>query len=237
MESTCAGHQQQMNAPVRRVLVLCAAGCVTLFVAMPGRADVPAGYQGKPFDPAVAGGVGKIPATVKAGPYPIPGRIDFINYDLGGVNVGYFAADHITNNGSESIKLALGYRTDAPTATKISLAAVRSARRAARVGAALRQAATRAVPVPPQARVRATAAALSQRRRKARASLSSWRSPARCSRVRAGARGGLAFKRASAPAPNLEAEFRGWTRCAFLCYKRGSRFSGRDQSAERRFAT
>jgi len=97
--------------------VLLTAGCLTLFVATPGRADVPAGYEGKPFDPAAAGGVGKIPATVKAGPYPIPGRIDFINYDLGGLNVGYFTTDHITNNGSESIKLALGYRNDAPTAT------------------------------------------------------------------------------------------------------------------------
>jgi hypothetical protein len=61
--------------------------------------------------------VGKIPPTVKAGPYPIPGRLDFINYDLGGDGVGYHAGDHITNNGSESVKLALGYRTDAPTAT------------------------------------------------------------------------------------------------------------------------
>ena len=90
-------------------VLLCAAGAA--------RADVPATYKGKPFDPAVAGGVGKIPPTVKAGPYPIPGRLDFINYDLGGDGVGYHAGDHITNNGSESVKLALGYRTDAPTAT------------------------------------------------------------------------------------------------------------------------
>jgi hypothetical protein len=105
-----------MSRPLHRAL-LCLAGSLTLFVAIPSRADVPAGYKGKPFDPAMVGGTAKIPATVKAGPYSIPGRIDFINYDLGGLNVGYFTTDHITNNGSESIKLALGYRTDTPTAT------------------------------------------------------------------------------------------------------------------------
>jgi hypothetical protein len=60
-------------------LLLLSAGCVPLFVATVGRADVPAGYTGKPFDPAVAGGVGKIPPTVKAGPHALPGRLDFIN--------------------------------------------------------------------------------------------------------------------------------------------------------------
>jgi hypothetical protein len=106
-----------MKRPLCHALVLCVLGSVALLTAGPARADVPATYKGKPFDPAVAGGVGKIPPTVKAGPYPIPGRLDFINYDLGGDGVGYHAGDHITNNGSESVKLALGYRTDAPTAT------------------------------------------------------------------------------------------------------------------------
>jgi len=100
---------------LRSTLVVLSA--TTLFAAASARADVPAGYAGKPFDPAVAGGVGHIPASVQAGPYPIPGRLDFINYDLGGEMVAYHAGDHITNNGSESVKLALGYRTDAPTAT------------------------------------------------------------------------------------------------------------------------
>jgi hypothetical protein len=100
----------------RAVLLFAAAG-PSIFAAPSARADIPAGYLGKPFDPAVAGGVGHIPPTVKAGPYPIPGRLDFINYDLGGEMVAYHAGDHITNNGSESVMLALGYRTDAPTAT------------------------------------------------------------------------------------------------------------------------
>jgi hypothetical protein len=79
-------------------------------------ADIPAGYKGLPFDPKVAGGP-TIPSSIQAGPYAIPGRLDFINYDMGGDGVGYHAGDHITNNGSESVKLALGYRSDAPTAT------------------------------------------------------------------------------------------------------------------------
>ncbi len=73
------------------------------------RADIPVGYAGKPFDPAVAGGP-KCPPTVKAGPYTIPGRLDFVNYDLGGDGVAYHTGDHITKGGT-------GYRTDTPTAT------------------------------------------------------------------------------------------------------------------------
>ncbi len=82
-----------------------------LLIAASARADSPAGYMGKPFDPAVAGGVGKIPPTVKAGPYPIPGRIDVVNYDLGGVNVGYNSGLHETNHAGN------GYRTDTPAPT------------------------------------------------------------------------------------------------------------------------
>jgi hypothetical protein len=75
------------------------------------RADIPAGYTGKPFDPAVAGGVGIIPPTVKAGPYTIPGRIDFVNYDMGGDGITYHTGDHITT------KSGAGYRKDGVVAT------------------------------------------------------------------------------------------------------------------------
>jgi hypothetical protein len=82
-----------------------------LFAAPPpiARADIPAGYQGKPFDPAVAGGP-MLSAGVTAGPYPIPGRLEFENYDMGGLNVGYFTADHIMCG-------APGYRKDGVTAS------------------------------------------------------------------------------------------------------------------------
>src|SRR6516162_3250839 len=83
---------------------------VLLFAAPPARADVPAGYKGKPFDPVSAGGKGVIPASVAAGPYAVPGRIDLINYDLGGVGVAYDCAHH-------EVKGGFGYRTDTPTAT------------------------------------------------------------------------------------------------------------------------
>jgi hypothetical protein len=91
----------------RTILVMMAAG---LLLGTSARADVPAGYKGKPFDPAVAGGAGIIPATVKAGPYVIPGRLDFVNYDLGGETVAYSVDHHETKNGA-------GYRTDVPVAT------------------------------------------------------------------------------------------------------------------------
>ncbi len=74
-------------------------------------ADIPAGYKGLPFDPATAGGPGIIPATVKAGPYAIPGRIDFVNYDLGGDGVAFHAGDHIDT------KSGAGYRMDGSPAT------------------------------------------------------------------------------------------------------------------------
>jgi hypothetical protein len=54
---------------------------------------------------------GIIPATVKAGPYAVPGRIDLVNYDLGGEGVAYHSeAHHTTKDGD-------GYRDDRPTAT------------------------------------------------------------------------------------------------------------------------
>ncbi|HEX4407067.1 MAG TPA: hypothetical protein VH560_19645, partial [Polyangia bacterium] len=85
-----------------------AAG-LSLLAGPSARAAIPADYKGMPFDPAVAGGP-KCPTTVKAGPYAIPGRLDFVNYDLGGDGVAYHTGDHITKGGT-------GYRTDTPTAT------------------------------------------------------------------------------------------------------------------------
>jgi MYXO-CTERM domain-containing protein len=48
------------------------------------RADVPAGYKGTPY-------MGK--------PWPLPGRIDFENYDDGGMGVGWRVDDHTGNFG------------------------------------------------------------------------------------------------------------------------------------------
>jgi hypothetical protein len=73
------------------------------------RADIPAGYKGTPFDPAVAGGP-KLPPGTKGGPYTIPGRLDFVNYDMGGDGVGYHVSEHAQRGGT-------GYRIDTPTAT------------------------------------------------------------------------------------------------------------------------
>lgn len=95
----------------RLQLAAAAAGLVAAFTAAPARAAVPAGYQGKPFDPTVAGGDGIIPASVKAGPYAVPGRIDLVNYDLGGEGVAYHSEAHYTTKDGD------GYRDDRPTAT------------------------------------------------------------------------------------------------------------------------
>jgi hypothetical protein len=73
------------------------------------RADIPVGYKGTPFDPAVAGGP-KLPPGTQGGPYAIPGRLDFVNYDLGGDGVGYHVSEHAQRGGA-------GYRIDVPTAT------------------------------------------------------------------------------------------------------------------------
>jgi MYXO-CTERM domain-containing protein len=80
-------------------------------IAASAQADVPAGYLGTPFDPAMIGGAGIIPPTVQAGPYAIPGRIDLVNYDMGGDGVGYHSEAHYTTKGGD------GYRTDRPTTT------------------------------------------------------------------------------------------------------------------------
>jgi hypothetical protein len=100
-----------MEKRQRHAVLVFTGGCLPLLVAASALADVPAGYKGKPFDPAVAGGAGIIPPTVKAGPYSIPGRLDFVNYDLGGEQVAYQAGDHITSKNGD------GYRTDRATAT------------------------------------------------------------------------------------------------------------------------
>ena len=103
------------NSDVTRLLarafVLLSSTFLPLLVGASARAAIPADYKGKPFDPALVGGAGVIPATVKAGPYAIPGRLDFVNYDLGGEMVSFHAGDHITN------KEGGGYRTDMPVAT------------------------------------------------------------------------------------------------------------------------
>jgi hypothetical protein len=61
------------------------------------KADIPAGYKGTPFNPATAGGTcALVPPIVQptAGPYTIPGRLEFPSYDMGGLNVGFFTTDH-----------------------------------------------------------------------------------------------------------------------------------------------
>src|SRR5438477_3264364 len=98
-----------MKRIARAALIFLAAAGFSLAARSAPRADIPVGYKGLPFDTKVAGGP-KLPATVKSGPYPIPGRLDFINYDMGGDGVGYHAGDHITKGGA-------GYRIDGQTAT------------------------------------------------------------------------------------------------------------------------
>jgi MYXO-CTERM domain-containing protein len=97
--------------PNRLQLAAAAAGLVAALGTAPAHAAVPGGYLGKPFDPAVAGGDGIIPASVKAGPYAVPGRIDLVNYDLGGEGVAYHSEAHYTTKDGD------GYRDDRPTAT------------------------------------------------------------------------------------------------------------------------
>ena len=99
-----------MNQHSRHALVMLAAAGLLLALAPTAHADIPAGYQGKPFA-LTAGGAGIIPPSVQAGPYKVPGRIDFVNYDLGGDGVGFHTDAHYTTKGGD------GYRTDRPTAT------------------------------------------------------------------------------------------------------------------------
>jgi hypothetical protein len=100
----------------RRGLLLVVAAALYSGAA---RADIPAGYLGKPFDPALANGSGMYPAgfnissapAAKAGPYAIPGRINLVNYDLGGEGVAFHAGDHI------AAKAGGGYRNDNTSAS------------------------------------------------------------------------------------------------------------------------
>jgi hypothetical protein len=92
-----------------RGLAFVATCAAAIGFATVANAQIPAGYKGTPFDPKVAGGP-KMPPTVKAGPYTIPGRLDFVNYDLGGDGIAYHTGDHLVKGGT-------GYRIDMPTAT------------------------------------------------------------------------------------------------------------------------
>jgi hypothetical protein len=100
-----------MSARCRRQRAWFGAFGLLLAAPVTARAAIPAAYMGKPFDPAIVGGAGIIPATVKAGPFSVPGRIDFVNYDMGGDGVGFHTDAHYTTKGGD------GYRTDRPTAT------------------------------------------------------------------------------------------------------------------------
>jgi MYXO-CTERM domain-containing protein len=102
---------RRVQKATRILSALSAVGIVSLLVGSSARADIPAGYAGKPFDPAIAGGAGIIPTTVKAGPYVLPGRLDFVNYDMGGVGVAFQAGD------KDLMKAGYGYRSDHPAAT------------------------------------------------------------------------------------------------------------------------
>jgi hypothetical protein len=99
---------------LRRIASAClVSGSLALLASSVAHADIPADYKGKPFDPAVAGGP-KMPPTVKGGPYTIPGRLDFVNYDLGGEGVAFHTGDHIVKGGT-------GYRIDTPPTATFSL--------------------------------------------------------------------------------------------------------------------
>src|SRR5580658_4778346 len=81
--------------PMKRISFVIA----TLFAGLgtTAYADIPAGYKGTPFNPTTAGGTcALVPPIVPptAGPYAIPGRLEFPNYDMGGLNVGFFTTDH-----------------------------------------------------------------------------------------------------------------------------------------------
>jgi len=99
--------------------LLFAVASAAMVRAGAARADVPAGYMGRPFDPALANGSGKYPTgfdiasapAAKAGPYALPGRLDLVNYDLGGEGVAFHAGDHIAT------KAGGGYRNDNTSAS------------------------------------------------------------------------------------------------------------------------
>jgi hypothetical protein len=96
-----------------RAFACFAASGVLVSSSALARADIPVGYKGKPFDPAVAAGP-QLPPGTKGGPYAIPGRLDFVNYDLGGDGVGYHQSEHAQRGGA-------GYRIDMPPTATLSL--------------------------------------------------------------------------------------------------------------------
>ena len=61
----------------RYLLAACAVGAFFISVSF---AEIPAGYAGTPY-------------PTGHGPWEIPGRIDFLNYDQGGLNVTFYADD------------------------------------------------------------------------------------------------------------------------------------------------
>jgi hypothetical protein len=77
------------------------------------RAAVPAGYAGTPFTGSTSdAGKGS------AGPYPIPGRINLVDYDMGGLNVGFFTTHNSSGNPQFPVGCAGGdYRSDLPVPT------------------------------------------------------------------------------------------------------------------------
>jgi hypothetical protein len=73
---------------------------VAFVFAAQASADIPAGYLGTPY---------------KGTPWPLPGRIDFENFDLGGYNVGFKTEHHLAG---APIGCSGGdYRTDADQPT------------------------------------------------------------------------------------------------------------------------
>jgi MYXO-CTERM domain-containing protein len=98
---------------LRSVFLAAALAAAALLASTVARAAIPTTYTGKPFDPAVAGGP-KCPPTVKAGPYTIPGRLDFVNYDMGGDGITFHTGDHLVKGGT-------GYRVDNPPTATFSL--------------------------------------------------------------------------------------------------------------------
>jgi len=56
-------------------LAVAAVAIACVVISSRSRADVPPGYQGMP---------------IKGVPAPIPGRINLVDYDMGGLNVGFF---------------------------------------------------------------------------------------------------------------------------------------------------
>src|SRR5262245_30829790 len=81
-------------------LVGVAAAAAILSVSARSHAEIPPGYTGAPF---------------KGAPSSIPGRIDLVDYDKGGVNVGF---NTVHRSDSAPVGCAgSDYRTDLPVAT------------------------------------------------------------------------------------------------------------------------